>query len=618
MRDPAAGIELLQRALAIHAGHGPTLNNLGNALLAVGDYRGALAAYRRAAAALPAPNSIVLRNIGIALYEAGDLDDAMSKFRDALRVDPRDPVAMVWIARIECDCERDEQAAVAAAAVLSLDPNQADAYVVLGILESRRKNWSRALEAFERARSLHAGSDAISSLRFGAMQQMARWDDWERRARDLIAGVAALTEPQHPMTLMYATDDAHAMRVAADRFARGQRARAETWVGSLRRQVSGAPRARIRVGYLSPDIRNHPVAQLLAGVLEHHERTRFDVRVYATGARSDSALRFSIEAASDRFVAVDSASQSSLAQLIADDGPDLLVDLAGHTEGSCPQVLAARPAPVQVAWLGYPGTEGGGLADYLIADPIVAPVGAESAFSESLARLPGCYLPGDRRRQVAVPLRRSEYGLPADAVVLCCFGQVVKFTPDVFSVWIDALRECPNAVLWLAKPPAEAQENLLRATQDHGVEPSRVVFAPKLTDQAEHLARYAVADLALDTFPYGSHSTAIDALWVGCPIVALAGRAFHSRVCASVLHAFGLPGLVAASIDEYRELIIALVSSPHRCRALRREISAAIPNSPLFEVAGFTRQIEALYLQMHARRLEGLPPAPLGVGAEGR
>jgi predicted O-linked N-acetylglucosamine transferase (SPINDLY family) len=610
--DPAAGIVLLERALAIHAGHGPTLNNLGNALLAIGDFRGALAAYRRAAAALPAPNSMVLRNIGIALYEGGDLDDARSKFEDALKLNPRDPIPWNWIGRIECDADRDERAAAAVAAALSLDPNQPDAYLVRGIIESKRKNWTGALQAYDHAIAMQREPGSNSVLRFGVMQHLALWDGWELRARELILSVATVTQPTYPMTLMYATDDAGAMRAAAGRYASGQVGRAAIWAGSLRRGAPAKSRARIRVGYLSADIRNHPVAQLLAGVLEHHDRGAFDIRVYATGAPSDSPFRARIEVASDRFLVVESGSQRDIAQLVAEDEVDVLVDLLGHTEGSCPQLLAARPAPVQVSWLGYPGTVGGGLVDYLIADPTVAPAGSESAFGEALARLPGCYLPSDRRREVAAPWSRAHYDLPDDAVVLCCFGQAVKLTPLMFAIWMDVLRECPAAVLWLASPSAAAQENLRHEADVRGVAPSRIVFAPKLQDQAEHLARYAVADLTLDTFPYGSHSTAIDSLWVGCPIVALAGRAFHARVSASVLSVSGLSGLTAATLDEYRELVLGLVRDPQRLLNLRRDISAARSQSRLFDVARFTVELETLYGQMHARRVAGLPPAPIG------
>jgi len=279
------------------------------------------------------------------------------------------------------------------------------------------------------------------------------------------------------------------------------------------------------------------------------------------------------------------------------DRLDLLVDLKGYTAGDRLTIMARRPCGVQLSWLGYPGTTGADFIDYLIADPFVIPEGRETAYSERVLRLPHCYQANDRKRPVAAPLARADYGLPPDAFVFCCFNQTYKITPDVFGAWMRLLRAVPHGVLWLVESNARAKDNLAAAAQAAGVSATRLVFAPRLP-YAGHLARYRVADLALDTFPYTSHTTASDALWCGCPLVGLCGDTFASRVSGSILTAAGLSDLVTRSLADYERLAGQLAVRPALLAAIRSRAAQSKDASPLFDTPAFTRDLEAIFARL--------------------
>jgi predicted O-linked N-acetylglucosamine transferase (SPINDLY family) len=282
------------------------------------------------------------------------------------------------------------------------------------------------------------------------------------------------------------------------------------------------------------------------------------------------------------------------ARRIRDEGIDVLVDLKGYTLGARTGILARRPAPLQLHWVGYPGTMGTPFIDGVVADPVVVPPGAETHYTERVLRLPHCYQPNDRQRPVDAPRPRGEYGLPEAAVVFCCFNQAYKISPEIFAFWMRLLAAVPGSVLWLLEDNAAATANLRRAATAHGVDAARLVFAPR-APLAAHLARYAAADLALDTFPYGSHTTASDALWAGCPLVALAGETFAARVSGSIVAAAGFPELVTAGLAQYEALALQLATDPAGRAALRARLAAARTTAPLFDSPGFTRALEQLY-----------------------
>jgi predicted O-linked N-acetylglucosamine transferase (SPINDLY family) len=312
-------------------------------------------------------------------------------------------------------------------------------------------------------------------------------------------------------------------------------------------------------------------------------------------------MRARLRAACEHFIDIARDPDDLAAARIKDDELDILVDLKGYTLGARTAILARRPCPLQVSWLGYPGTMGADFIDCLIADPFIVPPEREAAYAERVLRLPHCYQPNDRKREVAAPLARTDYGLPEQGFVFCCFNQAYKITPEVFACWMCLLESVPGSALWLLEDNRWAAANLTHAAQAHGIAPARLVFAPRLP-LAQHLARYRVADLALDTFPYTSHTTASDALWADCLLVGLCGETFAARVSGSILTACGLPELVTCSLEDYEKLALRIAADQPFRDELRARLSSDKATAPLFNAAAFTRDLEDLYSDLAGRR----------------
>jgi predicted O-linked N-acetylglucosamine transferase (SPINDLY family) len=308
-------------------------------------------------------------------------------------------------------------------------------------------------------------------------------------------------------------------------------------------------------------------------------------------------MRRRLEGAFEHFVDVAWDPDDIVEQRMRSDNLDIVVEIKGYTAGDRLAVLAKRPCAIQVAWLGYPGPMAAPFIDYVIADRIVIPPEDERHYSERVLRMPACYQANDRKRPNPQPRPRSEYGLPEDAFVYCCFGQTSKMTPEVFARWMSLLRTLPQSVLWLLEDNRWATSNLKAAAEAADVSPQRVIVAPRVP-VAEHLARYRAADVALDTFPYTSHTTGSDALWAGCPLVALSGDTFAARVSASLLTHCGLPELITRSLDEYEAVALRLAREPEYLRAMRTRVADARDAAPLFDSLSFTRDLESIYTRL--------------------
>ena len=382
--------------------------------------------------------------------------------------------------------------------------------------------------------------------------------------------------------------------------------------------VTTARRAggEIRLGYLSADFRDHATAHLTAALFAQHDRSRFEVVGYSLGADDGSAVRRRVVDAFDRFVDLHDLSSAAAAQRIHADGIDVLVDLNGYAQNGRPQILAQRPAPIQVNYLGYPGTMGARFIDYIIVDPVVVPMDQQAFFTERLVHLPDCYQANDSRRAMAEAApSRAACGLPKHGFVYCCFNNPSKITPTIFALWMRLLLAHPGSVLWLLQSNLLMVSNLRHEAATRGVAPERLVFAPPLP-LAEHRARHRQADLMLDTLPYGAHTTMSDALWAGLPAVTCLGDTFAGRVGASLLRAAGLPDLVTTTLADYETLARNLAARPQELAAIGERLTRNRATAPLFDTARFTRHIEAAYGRMCEMRRAGTAPRPFAVSAD--
>lgn len=609
-----AGIDLLQRALRLEPDHAPTLNNLGNALRAAGRWHEAIAAYRRAVAMCGTqPHPMMVRNLGSALLEIGEYTEAERMLAFAVSLNDRDAELHCWIGHLARVLGRPADAASAYRKSIALQPSLLDGYRGLGSALRDLGQLEAALDAYNSA--VRLGPDVVIPrvLRTNLALSLCSWQDWESDRQVIMAAVPSTVSAVDPFTLFYLTDSRAVLRRYADAFAEQSLAQAPR-LPEKRRPRSDSQ--RIRVAYLSGDLRDHPVAHLTAGIFGRHDRKRFDVRVYSIEDEAGEPLRKRIADSCERFVPLGAVSDSQLAWRLRADENDILVDLMGYTQRGLPRVLAARPVPVQVGWLGYPGTLGGSFMDYLLADEFIVPPGAEDGYSEQIVRLPDTFQPNDSERAVGVERSRAAYGLPEAAVVLCSFNHAQKINPLLFQAWMNVLRSVPDAVLWLGVRTAAALENLRLAAAAQGVDAGRLIFAERVPANADHLARYRVADLALDTFPYGSHTTASDALWAGCPLVAVVGESIAARVSGSILRAAGFPELVTESLDSYQNLVVTLATDRNRLQSLRQRLVGNRHTCALFDTARFVRSLEAAYTLMYQRAVADLPPTHLRVAGD--
>ncbi len=368
------------------------------------------------------------------------------------------------------------------------------------------------------------------------------------------------------------------------------------------------PRKRLRVGYVSGDYFNHAVAYLMGELFELHDRSQVEVIAYSYGPDDKSAIRKRIETTCDRFVEQRELSTEDAARQIHADKVDILVDLKGHTGHDRCAILALHPGAIQVEWLGYPGTMGGDYFEYVIADRYIVTPESEPYFSEKVVKMPGCYQINDRQRVISERTpTRAECGLPATGFVFCDFNRPFKFSPLVFDQWMRLLREIPGSVLWLLWETTWAEQNVRREAALRGIDPGRIVFAKHLY-VSDHLARYRLADLAIDTYPYTSHTTASDALWVGCPVLTRVGKTFVTRVSGSILTNVGVPELITHTPAEFEARALELARDPEQLRRIRQKILAQRDTCPLFDSRSFASQLESAYRTMWHRFETGQPP----------
>jgi len=471
------------------------------------------------------------------------------------------------------------------------------------------KRYEEAAAVYEKilAAAPHFGQ-ALSHL-LVSRAHLCNWAEREEQASRIIARVAAGESASAPHAFLWICDSAPLQLQCARLYSQEEfPAAPPLWKGERYRHE------RLRIAYLSADFADHPVAHLIAGVLEGHDRDRFETfGISLVQDPASSPMHQRLKAAFDHFHDASGAIDLEVASLLRNLEIDIAVDLTGHTRGGRLGILALRPAPIQVNFLGFTGTSGASYVDYLIGDGIAIPQGEDRHFSEHIIRLPHSFLPNDDRQRVAAQTpERRDLGLPHAGIVYCAFNNTYKLNPRMFDVWMRLLRETPGSVLWLRGEGA-VRANLAREAAARGVEPERLIFAPRVASMDAHLARYRPADLFLDTLPYGAHATARDALWAGLPVLTCTGGAFATRVAASLLHGLELPELVTTNLEEYAERALALAHSPARLAELRDKLAHQRATSPVFATDRYRRHLESAYLVLCERERRGEPKGGFAV-----
>ena len=606
-RLPDEALAAFDKAIALRADFAEAFYNRGTVLQELFKWEEALAAYAEAAR-LRKNYADAISNAAIVLQELGRAGEAIELCRHLLDRIPDHADACNNMGTALLADRRPREALAAFEAALSQRPDFPEAFYNLGNAQRELGDLREAIAAYQHALHLRPDDpDAFSQLVYHRAQA-CNWDSYEKDQDELVDMVRrGIRVP--PFYLLSTPAS------AADQLLCAQR-----WIGPIQPPPhtvfdhKPAPaRDRIRLGYASGDFHQHATAQLMAELFERHNRDRFEVIAYSYGPDDHSPMRARLRSAFDRFFDVRALSHHDVAKRIHADQVDILVDLKGYTHHARPAIMAYRPAPVQVSYLGYPATMGADFIDYIVVDPVVVPASQQRFFSEKLVHLPCSFQANDRRREVAtVRTSRGDCGLPAAELVLCSFNNSYKISSAFFDIWMRVLHAVPGSVLWLLEANRLVKANLRSEAEKRGVDPDRLIFAP-VVSSAEHLERHRHADLFLDTLPCNAHTTASDALWAGLPVLTCSGDTFAGRVAASLLTAVGMPELMTGSLEQYERTALALARDPQRLIALRQKLQESRHTCSLFDLPKLAGNIEAAYARMWQTWLAGERPAAFSI-----
>lgn len=603
--------KLLRRAIAGAPQVAKYHGNLGTVLNALGRSDDALKSYATARELDPSDAGFPY-NAATVLVSLGQTDEAVALFQTAIELRSDHLEARVNLASTLSMLGRDEEGEAEARRAVALLPEAAETHYCLAqILLVQRKHHAAA-ESFDASLRCDAENFSTTAGLLNARLATCDWRDYDA----LVEHVRNEIATDNQQTGALGAFGALSLPLKHDELAKVATMRATRLLASAKGRrnaptVAATPRtpSKVRIGFLSNDFRDHPVGHLVSALFTVHKSGRVETYAYSTGEDDQSAYRRRVEEGADRFVDLRKEghlSAGGVAERIVADGIDILVDLGGLVLGARPDVLALRPAPLLVAWLGFAGTTGG-LHDYTLVGPDLVTPESRASFKEALVTLPhGWLIPDDSTRHSEAEYSRNDASLPEDGPVLCCFNGAHKIEPLVFALWMRILERAPDAVLWF-RLGDEAFSNLRAAATHAGIDPQRLINAPRVADKVDHLARHACADLFLDTLTFNAHSTALDALWAGVPLITSPGATFQSRVTAAILRVAGLDDLVVEDISAYEELAVALCASPSLLADVKTRLDSGL-EGPAFQTLPFVRSLENAFTEMWRRHAAGIKP----------
>jgi predicted O-linked N-acetylglucosamine transferase (SPINDLY family) len=668
--EPQRALEQYSRLLALEPRNVPGWYNQGNAQRRLERFDAALQSYDQAIRLNPKIAELHQAR-GVTLRALGRAAEALSAFERAIELRPGFVDALVNCGNALLDAARPQAALECFDRSLAADPNCLEAHCNRGNALSELRRYTEALESYDRALHIQPNLPQVLANRATALHQLSRprelieclehlcriaprydyalgrllqarleicaWDDYPQQLAQVASDLEGGARVIHPFSMLPAIDSPalqlraarlHAASVegadAADPLpAMVQPGIHGTGVGAGTTNTSTATRTsaaavlgtsdKVRVAYVSADLRDHAASYLMAGVFERHDRSRFEITAISLTPAQDSPMGRRVAAAFDLFVDVSQHTDSQIVGLMRDLKIDIAVDLMGYTLKARPGVFARRAAPVQVNYLGFPGTLGAPCIDYILADEFVIPPEQAQHYAEQVVYLPDCFQANDDRCVVGPKPTRAAAGLPDDGLVLCSFNSSFKFNPPVFEIWMHVLRSAAQSTLWLLADREETRQSLLREAAKWNIDPDRLVFAEKIP-YADHLGRLALADLFLDTAPYNAGTTASDALRMGVPVLTCAGESFAARMAGSLLRTVGLPDLITHNLADYERKALELTRLPQQLASARATLARNLVSSPLFHTARFCRHLESAYRGMHERSITGGAPASFAVG----
>jgi protein O-GlcNAc transferase len=595
-------------ALALDQNHISALSNRGNSLNALRRFQETIISCDRALSINPNYLEAYIPR-GAALLECNRHVEGLESYQRAIRLNPNYEMGWMGGGNALFKLRRHDEAIGAYDKALALKPDLAGAWLGRGNVLFEFKRYDEALACYDKARALKPDLTGIEGLCFYAKMLVCNWSNFDTEIEHLTSSIRNDKTSCDPFTFIAVSSSPEDQLRCAKLWAtpKSRASQNAVWRGERYQHD------RIRVAYVSADFRQHAVSFLAAGMFEHHDKSRFEITAISIGPDDNSEIRQRLKGSFEHFIDATTLSDGEIALRINEAEIDLLIDLQGFTTGERLNIFAQRPAPVQVNYLGYPGTTGASYIDYIIADPTIIRDEDRKFYSEKIAVLPNSYQANDRKRIISNKVfNRSDAGLPSQGFVFCCFNNNYKINPLMFDCWMRLLDQVEGSVLWLLADNASATSNLRRHAVERGANPERLIFASRLP-LAEHLARHRLADLFLDTSPFNAHTTASDALWAGLPVLTCVGKTFAGRVASSLLNAIGMPELITGTMENYEQMAIDLATNPEQLALVKRKLTENRLSAALFDTALFTKHIEAAYAAMHERHLAGLPPEHIAV-----
>jgi len=610
--QPVAAIKSFQQAVLLQPKDLDIQFNLANTLLTLNRFEEAAGYYRRILRVIPKNDDArealchCLTSLGNQAHALGNFIQAEACFEEALQFNSKDAAVLYNLGNAQRELGKPAEAARHYEKAIQLTPDDADIYNNLGNVQRELSQLNLAIASYQKALTLNSRLYHAKVHLVHQKQHICDWNGLNDEIAEIRNWVKTIPEAQiSPFAfLAMPGTSAEEQKLCADNWVNSRYASLIDYGKQLNfTHERASANRKIKVGYMSADFRLHPLAFLISELLELHDHSQFEIIGFSYGADDKTDARKRIQKAFDAFHDIRRLTDTDAAKLIHDCGINILVDLTGFTQNSRCGIVALRPAPVSVSWLGFPGTMGNlndmPLFDYLLSDSLITPPEAASNYAEQLALLPHSYQPNDRKRPVAKTPSRAECGLPDNAFIFCCFNQTFKITADFFNIWMRLLKATPNSVLWLLECNRWAKQNLIEQAALHGIASERLIFAPRVAI-AEHLARHVHADLFLDTLPYNAHTTCSDALWMGLPVLTCVGDTFASRVAGSLLKATGLDDLITYSLHDYESKALELTQNRQVLDAMKQKLIAEKLTSALFDTAKFASALEAIYQNMWA------------------
>ncbi|QWD72536.1 tetratricopeptide repeat protein [Polynucleobacter sp. UB-Raua-W9] len=597
------------KALELNPDFAEAWSNKGITLQELKRYAEAIACYDKSLCLNPG-YAEAWSNKGITLQELKRFDEALNTYNKALELNP--DFAEAWSNKGNTlnELKRYAEAIACYDKSLCLNPGYAEAWSNKGAILNMLKLYPEAIIQYEKILSIDPNIEWALGDLIDSRMKVCFWDGYQSSIKMLVEKVNKLQKIINPFKLLALQDDARIQKKCAEIYSLDSFPQAHTF-GKISKKYK---HPKIRIAYFSADYREHPTAQLTAELFELHDRSRFELFAFSFyDSAQDSKYRTRIKNSFENFYEVENKTDQEIAQLARDLEIDIAIDLGGYTQFARTGIFACRAAPIQVNYLGYPGTMGASYMDYIVADPTVIPESSQKFFSEKVVYLPDTYQPNDRKRQVATKVfSKSELGLPDQGFIFCCFNNNFKINPEVLDSWARILSQVPGSVLWLLEDNPSAKNNLMAELEKRDIASDRLIFAGRL-QTSEHLARHAAADLFLDTWPYNAHTTASDALWAGLPVLTRMGQTFASRVAASLLNAIDLPELITSTSEEYEALAVKLATHPEKLQEFKERLKLNRLTKPLFNTELYTKHLETAYLKMYERYQADLAPGHIFV-----